>query len=156
MITAAMLNVAQFPELEMDMSDWYEAVHIKPGHELPDLIAEHFDSTQARFELYLQIRDRAPNATITVPRGSDIIPEHLLGLGAVDTVVRSDEPSTIDAAVAAALEPLVAAEGYDRDVGDYVIALPADGPAEELVLVQGPNRAWIVEAGLLDDARSGA
>lgn len=156
MVTAAVVNVAQFPALELDMSDWYEAIRTKPGHELPDLIDEHFDSTQARFELYLQLRDLAPNATVTVPVGSEVIGEHLLGLAAAVEVVRSDAPSTIDAATGAALEPAAVATGFDRDVGDYVIALPADGPVEELVLVQGPDRAWIVEAGLLDEARGGA
>ena len=156
MVTAALVNVAQFPALELDMSDWYEAVRIKPGHELLDLVDEHFDSTQARFELYLDLREVAPHATVTIPSDSEIVTEHLAGLSAAEEVARSDAPLTIDASQAAALESSVVADGHDRDVGDYVIALEGDGADVALVLVRGPDRAWLVEQALLDDVSSSA
>lgn len=156
MVTATLVNLAQFPALELELSDWYEAVRVKPGHELPDLVAEHFDSTRARFELYLELREVAPHATVTVPAESAIIDEHLLGLGDAESVVRTDAALTIDASQAAALEPSVVADGYDRDVGDYVIAVGGEGEPTELVLVDGPDHVWLVERALVDALGGGA
>lgn len=158
-LTAAVVNVAQFPTIEGDVSDWYEAVRAKPGHDLGALVGGHFDSTRQQIGLEVQLRALAPGATLVVPSATSTFvwrTAELRGLGGLEAVVRRGDPIVIDAAVATALDPAVVAVGEKEDVGPYAIALPADGRVERLVLVDGPDRAWVVEEGLLDAARAAA
>ena len=73
LLVGALMNVAQHPVIEREMSDWYEAVRIKPDHDLRGLSEAHFGSTQSRFNLYLQLRDLAPGATVELSPSSDLL-----------------------------------------------------------------------------------
>lgn len=154
LFTAATVNVVQFPVLELDTSDWYEAVRIKPGHDLHALVTNHFPSTQDRFELHVQLRELAPGARIVLPDALVGHHEHLRGLGTATEVRPVAQELTISADVAAALADHVVAHGEERSLGPYAIALP-DGPVEELVVVHGPEQAWFVARPLLDRVAPG-
>lgn len=152
-LTAVVVNVVQFPLIEMAMSNWYEAVRIKPGHDQRALVEKHFGSTQRDVGFHVQLRDLAPGATLTLPPSLELYTNELRGIGAVDRVIRREEASTLDAAVAAQLEPAVAASGEDAEMGPYVIALPTDRPADHLIVIEGPEKMWVVDEGLLAVAR---
>lgn len=156
LLAASLANVAQFLPLEAGASDWFEAVAPKPGHTLPALGADHFESTRERFELHLQLRTFAPGVTVTLPEGHELFVEHLVGLGHVDAVLVVPEVQELDAGVAERLAPHVVAAGTHDGLGAYAIALPDDVPVADLVLVSGPDRAWFVEPGLLAAAREAA
>jgi hypothetical protein len=147
--TAAVVNLAEHPSLERDMSDWYEAVRVKPGHDISAMILGHFDATQERFALYAHLRARAPGATVVLQANSRILDEHLRGLAAAGAVVRSREDLTISAEQAAALEPYVIATGDGRHAGVYSIAMPEQGAVDEIVILIGPDRTWVVARSLL-------
>ena len=153
-LTAATVNVVQFPVLELDTSDWYEAVRVKPGHDLDVLLTNHFPSTQERYTLYMQLRELTPGVRVVVPNAYAVYDEHLRGLGAASAVRRIPAELTIDADAARALGEHVVASGEERGFGPYAIALP-DGPVEELVVVQGPEQGWIVARSLLDEVAPG-
>ena len=156
LLVGALMNVAQHPVIEREMSDWYEAVRIKPDHDLRALSEAHFGSTQSRFNLYLQLRDLAPGATVELSPSSALVGEHLLGLSEAAAVVRRDTEAAVDAAVAATLAPFVVAAGEDRDAGAYAIALRDGDSTDRVIVVTGPERTWLVGADLLADARGGA
>lgn len=149
MLAAALANVAQHPVIELEMSDWYEAVRVKPGSDLRSLTEGHFDSTRGRYEVHVEIADVAPGAVVEVAADSQLLTEELRGLGRASEVVRLAEEPVLDTAVAVALEPFVVAEGYHRRIGDYSIAVSADGPVERLVVAAGPDHMWVVDVALL-------
>lgn len=151
-LTAALVNVAQYPAIELDMSQWYDAVAVKPGHDLDALVADHFGSTQERFELYTQLRELAPGATLQLPSSLNLFDEQLRGLGGLGDVVRTDEELRVDAEVAALLDEEVVAEGDNRTIGPYAIAVRGDGAVSLLVLVAAPERVYLAEESLLEAA----
>lgn len=154
--TAALVNVAQFPSLEIEMSDWYEATRVKPDHDLLALAENHFGSTQGRYVVYLQLGELAPGAVVELPPATDMPREHFNAFAEVAAVEERAEATPIDAAVAAQLEAAVVATGEDRHIDAYAIALPAGGEVERIVVVAGPDRTWLVEEGLLAAAREAA
>lgn len=150
--TAAVVNLAEHPSLERDMSDWYEAVRVKPGHGISAMVLGHFDATQERFALYAHLRQRAPGATIVLAADSEILDEHLRGLAAAGEVVRSEADLTISAEQAADLQSHVVATGDGRHAGLYSVVMPEQGEVTEVVIVTGPDRTWVVARPILVEA----
>ena len=153
-LVATVVNIAQFAALEIETGDQYEAVRIKDGHDAVDLVASHFGSTQERFLLYVQLREVAPGATVTVRR-SLLSREELVGLGLAGDAVLTGEPlPRVTAEVAADLDRHVVATGTDEDVGPYAIAV-ADGEVEAITVVRGPERAYLADDRLLTAGGAG-
>lgn len=147
---AIVVNVAQFAAIELETGDEYEAVRVKAGHRVDDLVAGHFGSTRARFELYAQIRQLAPGASFDVA-DSELLVEELAGLALVDEVTRSTQPPPpLGDAAARLLDRSVVAEGEDERLGAYVIAL-APGRPDRLTLRRHGDVTYVVDRRLVDE-----
>lgn len=149
-LVAALANLTQIPGIEMETGGEYEALRIKEGHDLLSLVDGHFASTQDRFRLYTLLRDVAPGVAVVLPADVELLEEQLRGLSRSSAVTKTDYDPTVDAAVVARLDRAVVAEGEDGVIGPYAIALQDDA-VEELVLVRGPNRAYLADRRLLED-----
>ena len=156
LVTAALLNVGQFAAVNLDMSQWYDAVRVKDGHDLRALSEEHFPSTRERFLLATRLRDLAPGAVLVRPPGTRWSPELLVGIAGMRAVERASDELTVDASTAAALDAAAVATGEDDAVGPYAIVVDPATPADRLVAVAGPQRLYIVDARIADELGIGS
>lgn len=146
---AGLVNLVEYPAIDAAASDQYEAVEVKDGHELEDLVGGHFPSTKRRFELYVRVAEHAPGVTVTVPEGSQLNDEHFLGLGDVDQVRRRTYPSQVPDDVVRELDQHVVASGESRDLdGEWALAI-GSGPVQRLVLLENGQRSYLVDEALL-------
>ena len=139
--------------LDRAVSDWYEAVRVKPGHSLAALAGGHFDSTRADVEVYVQLRELAPGASYVVPVGGPSMQDRdLLGLALAGTVERpSGAPERLTDDLAASLEPHVVGTGVDRQLGPFAVVL-LDDETPTLRLVGVGEGHWLVDERLLGGA----
>lgn len=153
LLVGALVNVVQFPVLELQASDPYEALHVKEGGDILDLVEDHFGSTERRFLLFATLRELAPGARVTiadVPVGDDVV-EQLLGLSLAREVVMAPGVS-LDEQSLAVVDAAAVLVGEDRRLGDFVLAL-GDGPVDEIVITSAPDdTTLVVDARLLTAA----
>lgn len=149
LLVGALANLAEYPSIERDAGNWYRALRVKSGHELPALGDEHFASTQARFSFYLAIRDHAYGATLVASRDATVNPELLRGLAAVGGLERTDAPMEVDRGVADRLDGDVIDSGEDEHLGPWAVAVSQDDAPDRLLLVAGPGRSYLVTPELL-------
>lgn len=155
--TAAVVNLPQFVWLELSTGGVYEALRIKDGHGLDELVEQHFESTQLDVGLFTRLRTLAPGATVTVAdeRQQLMTDLDLVGLALADEVTRPAGPlPTVDEATVAGWEESLAALGEDEDLGPYGIVVGPD-PVTSLTVVDGPDRRYLVDERLLDPAVAG-
>lgn len=155
MAVAALANVADHRVVESQASTSYEAIAVKEGHDLLSLAENHFSSTQDRFLLLTQLRVLAPGSTVTLPttagRANDLNDEGVRSLGGGAGLTRADYDPTVPPGVAAALSQLAVATGEDDTLGPYALVLEDRGEAADLVVVQGPERAYVAPRSVLED-----
>jgi hypothetical protein len=147
LMTAALANVAQFGALELETTDQYETVRIKEGHELRQLVAGHFGSTQERFGVYVALRSFAPGAVVATTTETPLVREQLLGLSLATAVRNVDVPVMTQQDVER-LDAAVVASGTDETLGEYVVSV-ADGPVEGIVVVRSSERVYVADVRLL-------
>lgn len=154
--TAALANLPQFVQLELTTEDVYQAVHVKRGHDIPDLVADHFDSTRQDVGLFTELRRLAPGVVVTVadPTEEVVADLDLVGLGLADEVRRPAAPlPMVDAAVVAAWGDALVVTGADEVLGPYGIVL-GPAPVTAVTVVEGPDRRYVVDDRLLAGASS--
>ena len=151
LVTASLLNLGQFAGVNLDMSDWYDAVRVKDGHDLRALSEEHFGSTKERFLLATRLRDLAPGAVLVTPPRVGFREELLVGVGGMSAVERVATERVVDAPTAAALDAAAVATGEDEQVGPYAIVVDPTAPADRLVAVPGPERFYVVDVAIADE-----
>lgn len=149
LLVASLANLAQYPSIERDAGDWYRALRVKTGHELPELGDEHFASTQARFSVYLDIREHAYGATLVVPQPVALNPEQLRGLAGAGPLEHPADEIVVSAEVAAGLDTAAVASGDDEYLGPYAVVVPPGEDADRLLVVTGPDRTYLVTPDLL-------
>lgn len=148
LVTATVLNVVEFAGIDGEVSEWYDAVDVKPGHDLRALTEDHFSVTADRFLLHTRLRDLAPGAVMVLPPGVRWSDEGLIGLAGTGAVERVGTPLTADAAAAAALDAAAVATGVDRVRGPYSIVVDPEDPPARLLAVVGPDRLYVVDEAL--------
>lgn len=154
LVVAALANLAEYPSIERDAGDWYRALRVKEGHELVELGDNHFTSTQARFAIYLDLREFAYGADVAVAEGLVLNDEQLRGLGGASSIELGVADLAVTAAVAAALEGRVVATGEDQRLGTYVVVTDGAAPPARVVVAPGPDRVWVVDRDLLEAVRA--
>ena len=150
LLVGAFANLAQYPSIERDAGDWYRALRVKTGHELSDLVDEHFASTQSRFSVYTDLRAHAYGATLVVPRPVGLNPEQLRGLSGAGVLERPDELIEVSAEVAAGLDSRAVATGENEHIGPYAVVVPRGEAPERVLAVTGPHWTYFVTPELLE------
>ncbi len=154
--TAALANVPQFVWLQLTSEDVYRALHVKGGHGVPDLVADHFDSTRQDVGLFSELRRSAPGVVVTVadPTEELVADLDLVGLGLAAEVRRPAAPlPVVDATVVAAWGDAVVVAGEDEVLGPYGIVL-GPAPVAAVTVVEGPDRRYVVDDRLLEGVTS--
>lgn len=149
LMVGSLANLAQFPSIEYSAGDWYRAVRVKVSHELHDLVDTHFASTQARFAVYMDLREYAYGATVVVPEPVRLNVEQLNGLSGAGALERPAELIEISDEVASALDADVVAEGEFENFGPYSVVVPRDGAPDRVLVVTGATRTYLVTPELL-------
>lgn len=152
---AAAANVLQFPALEAETVEQYEALSIYDGHDVVSLVEGHFGSTRERFGLYVLLGELAPRATVVIPPGTGLSVEQFYGLGGAATVHVEVYEAEVAAGEARALDRNTVASGESREVGPFAITL-AEGTASRVVLVTHGGITYLADARLLHDDAFGA
>lgn len=144
LLVASLGNVAQYGDIERDAGNWYRALRVKEGHTLAELEDNHFASTQARFGIYLDIREYAYGAEVVVPTGIDLNTEQLRGLAGAGSLVRPDGLLEVDGEVAAALDAATIDAGDNELIGGYRVVVGLDEQPTRLLLASGSDVTYLV------------
>lgn len=148
MATAVLVNVVEYPTIDRDTSTQYHGVSVKGGHDLVSLVAGHFESTQDRFLLHVQVREFAPGAELELPPTRDRALERFRGLAMTGPVRVAEEAPVLTPELQVQLDAATVATGVDELIGPYAVAV-LDGPVERLVVVPGNDMAYVADARLL-------
>lgn len=147
--TAAVATGTQFPMIQANLSDQYEALEPYPGMQIADLVSNHFDSTQERFLVYAELRQHARGASIVTFRGSGLFPEQLSGLAQLSPVVVEEYDPIVATEVARTILRAEVARGQGDETGPWVLA--ARPGVTDLVVVRHEGRLLVADHRLLDD-----
>lgn len=149
LVVAVVSNVAEYRAIDREIGTTYASLNRYPTAEPTEIVREHSPTVRERFQLYAELSLWAPDAELLLSPGIALQRDQLIGLGNMRAVYEWDGAMRLTTDEVARIEAHLVAEGEDRHVGPFALAvIPKD--VDLLVTIPHGPRLLIIDGRLLD------